>query len=236
MDLRGKNVLVTGAGRGLGEALARALAARGARLVLVARTLGDIEMVARSIREQGGVAHALAADVADKEAVYPLAGAATALLGVFDLVVHNASTLGPTPLALLLDTSCEDFERALAVNVVGPFRLTKILAGAMALRQHGSIVFVSSDAAVNAYPTWGAYGVSKAAADHLARSLAVELESSGVRVLTVDPGEMDTRMHAEAVPEADRATLRRPGDVAEKLTQLLEANTYANGARVEVAS
>lgn len=236
MDLRGKNVLVTGAGRGLGEALARSLAARGARLLLVARTLGEVEMVARSIREQGGVAHALAADVGDKDAIYPLAGAATALLGVFDLVIHNASTLGPTPLALLLDTTCEDFERALAVNVLGPFRLTKVLAGAMALRQHGTIVFVSSDAAVNAYPTWGAYGVSKAAADHLARSLAVELASTGVRVLSIDPGEMDTRMHADAVPEADRATLRRPADVAEKLTQLFAEDAYGTGERLEVAS
>lgn len=236
MDLREKNVLVTGAGRGLGEALARSLAARGARLVLSARTFGDVELVARSIREQGGVAHALAADIGDKEAIYPLAGAATALLGVFDIVVHNASTLGPTPLALLLDTSCEDFERALAVNVVGPFRLTKVLAGAMALRQHGTLVFVSSDASVNAYPTWGAYGVSKAAADHLARSFAVELEGAGVRVLSVDPGEMDTRMHADAVPEADRATLRRPADVAHAIVQMLAANTFASGARVEVGS
>ena len=236
MDLRGKNVLVTGAGRGLGEALARSLAARGARLLLVSRTPTDVERVARSIREQGGVAHALSADIGDKDAIYPLAGAATALLGVFDLVVHNASTLGPTPLALLLDTTCEDFERALAVNVVGPFRLTKVLAGAMALRQHGTIVFVSSDASVNAYPTWGAYGVSKAAADHLARSLAVELESAGVRVLTVDPGEMDTRMHADAVPEADRKALRRPTAVAESLAKLLETIDFTSGARVEVVT
>ena len=96
------------------------------------------------------------------------------------------------PLRLLLDTECEDLERALAVNLVGPFRLTKALAGPMVLRGRGLVVHVSSDAAVEAYPRWGAYGVSKAALDHLGRIWAAELAGTGVRVLTVDPGEMDT--------------------------------------------
>src|SRR5207302_9280153 len=131
-----------------------------------------------------------------------------------DLLVHNTSTLGPTPLPLLLDTECEDFERVFQVNVLGPFRLSKAIAGGMALRGRGTIVHISSDAATNAYPRWGAYGVSKAALDHLARSWAAELGSLGVALVTIDPGEMDTAMHAAAMPEAARETLARPDAVA----------------------
>jgi NAD(P)-dependent dehydrogenase (short-subunit alcohol dehydrogenase family) len=128
------------------------------------------------------------------------------------------------------------------VNLVGPFRLTKVLAGAMVLRRRGLLVHVSSDAAVSAYPRWGAYGVSKAALDHLARSWAAELEGTGVRVLSVDPGEMDTRMHAEAVPGADRETLADPADVARRLADMMaRAEAIPSGTRLlasawEVAS
>ena len=134
------------------------------------------------------------------------------------------------------DTACEDLERVLAVNLVGPFRLSKVLAGPMLLRGSGVIVHVSSDAAVSAYPRWGAYGVSKAAFDHLARSFAAELEGSGVRVFAIDPGEMDTRMHAEAMPEADPATLARPEDVALRVLAAIEDAALApGGARVIAA-
>jgi NAD(P)-dependent dehydrogenase (short-subunit alcohol dehydrogenase family) len=121
----------------------------------------------------------------------------------------------------------------LEANLVGPFRLTKILAGAMALRGDGVVVHVSSDAAVEPYPRWGAYGVSKAAQDHLSRILAAELAGTGVRVLAVDPGEMDTVMHAEAVPDADRSTLQRPADVAARIVAMIEDAARApTGARL----
>jgi NAD(P)-dependent dehydrogenase (short-subunit alcohol dehydrogenase family) len=236
MKLEGKAVLVTGAGRGLGEALMRAFARRGARVVGVARNAGEMEAVARALRAEGLQAHALAYDVGDKEAVYPLVGAASALVGPMDVLVHNASTLGPTPLPLLLDTQCEDLSRVLEVNLVGPFRITKAVAGSMALRGGGVVVHVTSDAAVNAYPRWGAYGVSKLALEHLGRTWAAELEGTGVRFLNVDPGEMDTRMHRDALPDADPATLARPGDVAERLVTLVErAEAVPSGSRVEAA-
>jgi NAD(P)-dependent dehydrogenase (short-subunit alcohol dehydrogenase family) len=99
------------------------------------------------------------------------------------------------------------------------------------------VVHISSDAAVAAYPRWGAYGASKAAADHLARIWAAELEGTGVRLLSVDPGEMDTAMHAAAMPEADRAPLARPDDVAREVADIVRhAEALTNGARVEAAS
>src|SRR5947199_4446239 len=188
-----KSVLITGASKGLGAALAGELAGAGARVVMVARHADELEKAAARIG-----AYALPADIGDKHAVHAIAGAAAALVGPIDILIHNASTLGPTPLRLLLDTECEDFEQVLQTNLIGPFRLTKIVAGAMALRGSGLVVHVSSDAAIGAYPRWGAYSVSKAALDHLGRMWAAELSSEGVRFFSVDPGEMDTQMHAAA--------------------------------------
>jgi NAD(P)-dependent dehydrogenase (short-subunit alcohol dehydrogenase family) len=236
MDLTGKSALVTGASRGLGRALAEQLAAAGARVVLVARSEPELTRVAEGIRRAGGEAHALAFDVSRKEDVYPLAGAAAALVGPIDLLIHNASHLGPTPLRLLLDTECEDLSSVLETNVVGPFRLSRALAGSMALRKTGTIVHISSDAAVNAYERWGAYAVSKAALDHLSRLWAAELLERGVRVLSVDPGEMDTVMHREALPEADSTTLARPEHVAARILELLCDENVPSGSRVEAQS
>jgi NAD(P)-dependent dehydrogenase (short-subunit alcohol dehydrogenase family) len=233
MKLEAIGALVTGASRGLGRALAESLAARGARVALVAREPGPLADAVAAIRAAGGDAHAIASDVARKDDAHRIAGQAHALVGDLALVIHNASTLGALPLRLLLDTDCEDLAAVLETNLVGPFRLTKILAGAMALRGEGTIVHVSSDAAVEAYPRWGAYGVSKAAQDQLSRVLAAELAGTGVRVLAVDPGEMDTRMHADAMPDADRAVLQRPADVAAKLVRMIEQREHApSGARL----
>jgi NAD(P)-dependent dehydrogenase (short-subunit alcohol dehydrogenase family) len=237
MDIHGKAALVTGASRGLGAALARELAARGARVVLVARDQVALERVASEIAARGGEAHALAADVGDKLAIHPLAGAAAALVGPIDILVHNASELGPVPLRLLLDTECEDLGHVLEVNLLGPFRLSKALAGSMALRKSGVLVHVSSDAAVQAYPGWGAYSVSKAALDHLARLFAVELGERAVRSFSVDPGEMNTKMHADAMPEADPATLAEPEHVARRVVDMIAAaDRIDNGARLQAQS
>lgn len=232
MNLSGKVALVTGASRGLGRALAEALARRGVRVVLVAREQEPLEQVARALRRTGAEAFAIPGDVGDKQAVYPIAAQAAQLAGPIDILVNNASALGPTPLRLLLDTDCEDLERVLAVNLVGPFRLTKAIGGSMALRGGGVIVNISSDAAVEAYPRWGAYGASKAALDHLSRIWAAELPPHGVRILSVDPGEMDTRMHAEALPEADPATLADPRVVARSIVDLLAHPERATSVRL----
>jgi NAD(P)-dependent dehydrogenase (short-subunit alcohol dehydrogenase family) len=235
MELNGKAALVTGASRGLGRALAEQLSEAGARVVAVARSRNELEEVVRGIRARGGEAHAITADIASKRDVYPLAGAAAALVGPIDLLIHNASSLGPVPLRLLLDTDCEDLSRVLETNVVGPFRLSKVIAGSMALRKTGTIVHVSSDASVNAYERWGAYSVSKAALDHLSRLWAAELGERGVRVLSVDPGEMDTGMHRDALPDADVTTLASPRDVAAAIVAILRDPEVYGGTRVEAA-
>ena len=237
MEIRGLGTLITGGSRGLGAALGSALARRGARVALVARGAPDLNAVVEEIRAAGGEAHGIVADVGDKNAVYPIAGAAAALVGPIDLLVHNASSLGSTPLPLLLDTACEDLEEVLAVNLVGPFRLSKAIAGSMAVRGRGLVVQVTSDAGVVPYARWGAYGVSKAALDHLGRIWAEELKDAGVKVLTVDPGEMDTAMHAAAMPDADRSALARPENAAARIVEILaSAETIASGSRIEASA
>jgi NAD(P)-dependent dehydrogenase (short-subunit alcohol dehydrogenase family) len=236
MKIHGQGVLITGASRGLGRALAEALARKGARLALVARDAGPLSDVVATLRASGADAHAIVADISDKTAIHKIAGQAQGLIGEIGIAIHNASTLGPTPLRLLLDTECEDLAAVLETNLVGPFRLTKILAGAMALRGAGTIVHISSDAAVEAYPRWGAYSIAKAGQDHLSRILAAELDGTGVRVLAVDPGEMDTVMHAAAIPDADRTTLAKPADVAARIASMIEDDTRAkSGARLAAA-
>jgi len=235
MKLAGRSVLVTGGSRGLGRALGAELARRGARVVLSARGEGALEEAVAAIRAQGGEAYALVSDQGEKEAVR-LVGAAAALAGPIDVLVVNASTLGPLPLRELSETECEDLARVLEVNLLGPFRLAKAVVGSMALRGSGLVVGISSDAAVTAYPRWGAYGVSKAALDHLLRTWAAELEGSGVLFLSVDPGEMDTEMHAQAMPEADRGELARPAEVAGRIADLLEAEGIRSGARLDAAA
>ncbi len=224
--------LITGASRGLGLALARVLARSGARMAMVARNAREIEAAAAALRAEGHDAIAVADDVGDPDAAWRIAGQVHALLGTPDLVVHNASALGPVPLVALADTTPATFAATFATNVFGPFALTRALLGSMVMRGRGTFVFISSDAAVEAYPTWGAYGASKAALDHLGRIWAAELEGTGVRVVEIDPGEMDTRMHADAVPDADTATLASPDAVARRIVHGLRLDAVPSGARV----
>jgi NAD(P)-dependent dehydrogenase (short-subunit alcohol dehydrogenase family) len=217
-DLR---VLVTGGTAGLGLAIVRALAARGARVAFVARKPAGVERVARGVAGT----HGIVGDVAHKDDIYPIALQALGELGGLDVLINNASDLGPASLRLLADTDCEDLERALAANLLGPFRLTKAVLGALsasAREGRGAVVVnVSSDAAVNAYPTWGAYSTSKAALRHMTAIWHAELEGDGVRFLSVDPGDMDTALHAQAVPDADRSTLKQPDDAAQEILEAI---------------
>jgi NAD(P)-dependent dehydrogenase (short-subunit alcohol dehydrogenase family) len=219
----GLRVAVTGGTSGLGLALVRELLGRGARVAFVARTPDRVAAVAAA--HPGS--HGIVGDVSVKEDVHPIAVQVVGELGGLDVLVNNASDLGPTPLRLLADTDCEDLERALATNLVGPFRLTKAVLGALAAAARegrGAVVLnVSSDAAVNPYPSWGAYGASKAGLRHLSAIWDAELTAAGVRFLSIDPGDMDTPLHAAAAPDADPATLKRPETAARELADAIAA-------------
>jgi len=221
--MRALRVAITGGTSGLGLALVRELHRLGARVAFVARTA---ERVAEVARAYPGT-HGIVGDVARKEDIHQIALQVTAALDGLDVLVNNASSLGPTPLALLGDTECEEFTLALETNVLGPFRLTKALLGALtasAREGRGALVVnVSSDAAVNAYAQWGAYGASKAALRHMSAVWNEELAAQGVRFVSLDPGDMDTPLHALAVPDADPATLKRPQQAARELVDAVAA-------------
>jgi len=218
---RGLRVAITGGTSGLGLALVRELSRRGARVTFVARTRARVEQVT----QQNPGTHGIVADVSAKNDIYPIAMQITGELGGLDVLINNASDLGPTPLAMLSDTECEDLERVFATNVFGPFRLTKALMGALAASARegrGAVVLnISSDAAINPYPTWGAYGSSKAALHHMTRIWNEEHSADGVHFLSLDPGDMDTPMHAAAIPDADPATLKRPEQSAHELVEAI---------------
>jgi len=214
---KGMRVAITGGTSGLGLALVRMLLDRGAEVAFVARNRDGVERLVRE-KPQG---HGITGDVSKKDDIYPIAIQILGALGGLDVLINNASALGPVPLAPLADTNCEDFELALQTNVLGPFRLTKALLGALAASArdggHPLVLNISSDAAINAYPNWGAYGASKAALHHLSRIWNEELVSQGIRVVSMDPGDMDTPLHAVAVLDADQSELKRPEDAAQEV-------------------
>ena len=219
--LAGARIAITGGTSGLGLALVKKAHADGARVAFVARTAERVDGLARDMRGT----HGIVGDVADKHDIHRIALQILGALGGLDVLVNNASSLGPTPLALLGDTACEDVEAAFATNVLGAFRLTKALLGALgasARERRGAVVLnVSSDAAISPYPRWGAYGATKAALRHMTRIWNEELADEGIRFVSVDPGDMDTPLHAIAVPDADRATLKRPEEAADELIEIV---------------
>jgi NAD(P)-dependent dehydrogenase (short-subunit alcohol dehydrogenase family) len=211
-SLEGKICLVSGASRGLGRAVALEFARQGASLVINSRSssapaLADTE---RQLRIIGGPVLSVTADVSQRADVERLAAEALMRFGRVDVLVNNASALGPTPMPYLVDYPIEDFNLVLQTNLAGPFMLTRALVGQMLERGRGSIINVTSDAGVVGYSTWGAYGVSKAGLDQLTRTWAAELEGSGVRANSVDPGDMDTAMKRASEPDGDASQWARP--------------------------
>ena len=227
-------VAITGGTAGLGLALVREFHRRGAAIAFVARGRHALRVPAREIPGT----HGFVGDLARKHDIHPVALQITGSLGGLDVLVNNASSLGPVPLALLADTECEQLELALATNLVGPFRLTKALLGALsasARQGRGAVILnITSDAAINPYPQWGAYGASKAALSHLSRIWDAELAGEGVRVFARDPGDMDTELHALALPGSDPASLKRPATAARELADAITAalpNSDLRGVR-----
>jgi NAD(P)-dependent dehydrogenase (short-subunit alcohol dehydrogenase family) len=208
--------IITGASRGLGLALARALAERGWRLVIDARGAGELESAQRELARLTEV-HAQAGDVADERHRSALTAHAG---GRLDLIVNNASLLGPSPLPALADLAPQALQELLQVNVAAPLALVQL--GLPRMPAGGRILNVSSDAAVEAYPGWGAYGASKAALDLLTSVLAAERPD--LRVYSVDPGDMRTRMHQDAFPGEDISDRPPPEESVPGLLELIEGD------------
>jgi len=207
--LSGSRVVLTGASRGLGRALAEAFAGEGARLVLTATRREHLETVTGRIRDGGGEAHPLALDLGEPESVRAAAAEAVAVLGRVDALVNNAGLLGVRePLA---DYPLEVWERVMAVNVTGTLRLTQAIIPAMS--DGAAIVNVTSGAAGRA--TWGAYAVSKLALDGITGMLREELAERGLRCVAVNPGGTRTSMRAAAYPDEDPATVPHPSSRVE---------------------
>jgi NAD(P)-dependent dehydrogenase (short-subunit alcohol dehydrogenase family) len=211
--------LVTGASKGFGNALARALAGRGWTLVVDARTAGDLARAAAQLDRIGAApVDAVPGNVADPAHRAELVGAIRRH-GRLNLLVNNASALGPSPLPALDRYPLDDLERVYQVNVFAPLALTQLLLPDLVAAQ-GLLVDISSDAAVEAYEGWGGYGSAKAALDQLTAVLGTEQPS--IRAYAFDPGDMRTGMHQQAFPGEDISDRPEPATVVPALLRLLD--------------
>ncbi|MFI9650260.1 SDR family NAD(P)-dependent oxidoreductase [Streptomyces sp. NPDC052040] len=225
--------IITGASKGLGRALAAALAKRGWDLVLDARTAPLLQDAARALSAHGTRVAALPGDVTDAGHRAGLVAAARGLGGV-DLLVHNASALGAEPLVPLAELGLDGLRRVLEVNAVAALGLVQEALPLLRASTAGAVIAVTSDAAAGAYATWGGYGASKAALDLVAAVLGVE--EPGLRVWAVDPGDMATDLYAAAVP-GDPAPRPAPELVVPGFLRLLDERPASGrfGAQVLVA-
>ena len=230
-----QTVMITGASKGLGKALALAFADAGANLAICARHEDALLEVKREAEAKGAKVFALAADASESRDIERFVSLAESLFGRIDVLINNASMLGPSPMPLLLDYPADGYTEVLRVNAAGPFLMTKRVLPGMLQRNKGSIINVTSEAGHTGYAGWGAYGISKFALEGLTETWADELEDTGVRVNMVDPGEMDTDMHAAAVPDCDYQ-LAKPEEVTEVFLYLAEDATKVTGQRFEAAA
>jgi len=227
-------ILVTGGSRGLGKALAKAFAAEGARVVIAARQADALESARREIEASGGAILALAADMTQPQDIARVVAAAIERFGRIDVLINNAGTLGPTPRPSLLNIDPEALLETFHVNTVGPLRVTQAILPRMIEQGRGLVINVTSDAARGAYPEWGAYGASKAALELIGLTWAAELHGSGVRVVNVDPGDLQTDMQQAAYPGEDIGDRALPESAAPAFVWLAsEAGSYVNGERIQ---
>ena len=195
IQLAGRKAIITGAGKGIGEAIAHRFAEEGAAIVLVARTANDLERVATAIRARGGTAHIVTADMGDPDQVVSTVEKAAQLMGGIDIVVSNAAATSNVP---LMDISLREWNQIQQVNVTGTLTLLQKAFPFLAGHPAASALIVSSIRGLSGTPTTGAYGASKAALNHLTRTLAVEWGDAGVRVNAILPGPVFTPLMEES--------------------------------------
>jgi len=216
--LADKNILITGASQGLGREMAVRFAREGAAgLSLVARHADKLNAVRDEVLKIAPKIDivTIGADVSKPQDIERIVATTLAQFkGVLDVLVNNASTIGPSPMPNLLDYPVEDFREVLDTNLIGPFVLIKNALPAM-IERGGSIINVTSDAGQVGYPGWGAYGISKFGLEGMSQTWASELEDTNVRVNWVDPGSMNTAMHRAAEPDEDPTEWTNPADVTD---------------------
>jgi NAD(P)-dependent dehydrogenase (short-subunit alcohol dehydrogenase family) len=235
--LQGKYALITGASQGLGRQLAIDFAREGAAgITILARGNEGLNEVRDRIYKVAPQTKVLVivADLTRQEDIERVvATTLSEFNGRLDVLVNNASTIGPSPMPFLLDYPLEDFRDVINTNLIAPFLLIKKALPAM-IENGGSIINVTSDAGVNGYPGWGAYGISKFGIEGMSQTWAAELEDSGVRVNWVDPGDMNTAMHRAAEPDEDPTQWANPVDVTEVFIYLAsEESQNVNGQRFQ---
>lgn len=228
--------MITGASRGLGRAMTLAFAREGASLAIAARGQEDLDRVADEARALGADVLAIVADMRVTRDVERVVVLTLDHFDRVDVLVNNASELGPTPLPQLVDYPPHVFADVLKVNLQAPFHLTWSLLGGMLQHDSGVVINVTSDVAINGYPGWGAYSVSKAAIEGLTRTWAAELEGTNVHIFAVDPGDMNTEMHRAALPEDDPAELLDPVDVAEAFVAIAAGEVPQPEGRLEATA
>jgi NAD(P)-dependent dehydrogenase (short-subunit alcohol dehydrogenase family) len=234
--LDNQTAVITGASRGLGRAVALSFAREGAHLALCARDREALNEVAAEARALGADVLPIVADLRSTRDVERVVMLTLERFSQVDILVNNASELGPTPLPQLVDFPPHVFADVIKVNLQAPFHLTWALLGGMLQRDSGVVINVTSDVAVHGYPGWGAYSVSKAAIEGLTRTWAAELEGTGVRIFAVDPGDMATEMHARALPDDDPSGLADPVAVAEAFTAIAAGEVPPTVERIEAGA
>lgn len=229
MEIRGASALVTGAGRGIGRAIAKALAREGALVTAVSRTPGELDSLVAEIEKDGGRARAFAGDVRDASVCTGAVEAAVSAFEGLQVLVNNAA-IGA--FANLADTTDETWEDVMGTNLTAPFRLTRAALPHLT-RRGGHVFMISSLAGSNAIAGLSAYCASKAALDHLAACLMLEVRQQGVKVTTIAPGSVDTSF--SAMPRgADTSWMLTAEDVAATVVDLLRVRDGAHLSRVDM--
>ena len=226
-DFSGRVALVTGASRGLGYAVAHALALAGAHVLLLGRTQGALEALYDDIMANGGEATGVPMDITDGDAIDRLGATLAERWGRFDILVGNAGDLGPITPVSHIDPKA--FDKALSVNVIANARLIRAMEPLLLQAESPRAVFVTSGAASKARPFWGTYATSKAALDALVKTWAHEHENDALRVNLLSPGPVRTAMRAQAMPGEDPETLATPADVAPLFLELLSPDETRTG-------
>ena len=218
---------VTGASRGIGAAAALALARRGVHVVITARTPGGLEETDDAIRAAGGTATLLPLDLVEGDVLDTVGPSLLERFGRLDILVHAAAALGRlTPAPHILP---KDFATTTAINWGATWRLIRTCGPLLHVAEAGRAVFLADSLAADPRAFWGLYGATKAAAQHLALSWAMETQRTACRVNLFDPGIVGTRLRAEAMPGEASASLVQPGDVAEDIARLCEPDETRNG-------